>query len=307
MLSLGRLDGRLNHSPCADIFLARARLAGTVALAGLAGVPVRVEDLQNWIAGRSPPPRSHEGLNDPISLTSIFHIALLREEQESDPIAKATLNTLRTIIDDRTEAETYGPGDLAHFGPMWRQIRAAASAPFVTGDLIEVAERIFAVAALTEEALPTDTAITTIDGRTLNIAPKGRDRNWLIGTAVPLMLRQADFTSRIIASMIVMPKFLPPSPAHLAIWMEKEIGRLSIAGLVELTELERLAASMLSDRDVTRRSKVPLLDRLLLAYPGLQPPAIARLLQVTPQGARKLLRAAQQANAGTGKRQMNSG
>ena len=53
MLLLGRLDGRLHHSTSADIFLARSRLHGAAALAGLAGVPIAVGDLQDWIAGRS--------------------------------------------------------------------------------------------------------------------------------------------------------------------------------------------------------------------------------------------------------------
>ena len=80
LLLLGRLDGRLHSSACADIYLARARLSGAAALAGLAGVPISVRDLQAWIAGRSPPPRASEGLNDPYSVAAIFHLALSRDE-----------------------------------------------------------------------------------------------------------------------------------------------------------------------------------------------------------------------------------
>lgn len=71
-LLLGRLDGRLLASSYADIFLARSRLEGAAALAGLAGVPIAVGDLQTWIVGRSPPPRASEGLNDPISVAAVF-------------------------------------------------------------------------------------------------------------------------------------------------------------------------------------------------------------------------------------------
>lgn len=63
LLLLGRLDGRLHGSTCADIFLARSRLEGAAALAGLAGVPIAVRDLQDWIAGRSPPPRCERTKN----------------------------------------------------------------------------------------------------------------------------------------------------------------------------------------------------------------------------------------------------
>ena len=62
MLLLGRLDGRLQNSPWADIWLARARLQGAAQLAGLAGVPIDVRHLQDWISGRTPPPRASEGL-----------------------------------------------------------------------------------------------------------------------------------------------------------------------------------------------------------------------------------------------------
>ncbi|MEL0211932.1 MAG: hypothetical protein VW891_15360, partial [Novosphingobium sp.] len=49
LLLLGRLDGRLQGSTSADIFLARSRLKGASTLAGLAGVPIAVKDLQDWI------------------------------------------------------------------------------------------------------------------------------------------------------------------------------------------------------------------------------------------------------------------
>src|SRR3546814_5147456 len=70
LLVLGRLDGRLCNSPAADIWLARARLKGASMLSGFAGVPVSVAELQNWICGRTPPPRHSEGLNDPLSVAA---------------------------------------------------------------------------------------------------------------------------------------------------------------------------------------------------------------------------------------------
>ena len=101
-----------------------------------------------WIAGRSPPPRASEGLNDPISVAAIFHIALSRDEDLKDPVARATLNALRQVLDDRTEAETYATSDLAHFGPLWRQVSAVADAPFPSGDLLAVASRVLELAVV---------------------------------------------------------------------------------------------------------------------------------------------------------------
>lgn len=289
LLLLGRLDGRLQGSTSADIFLARSRLEGASTLAGLAGVPIAVKDLQDWIAGRTRPPRSSEGLNDPISVAAIFHIALSRDEGLSDPLARATLNALRSVLDDRAEAETYATSDLAHFGPLWRQVQAAADAPFPTRDLLSLANRVFELAALTEPAPSSGWDVVSLDGRTLNLPPRDRDRNWLIAVAVPQMLYRAGFTTRVIPSCILLPKYLPPSPAELAKTVAQAIGRTAQAGLRELDSIERAAARIRSDLQVTKRSKAPLLARLQLSYPGLQPAAVARLLKITPQGARKLL------------------
>ena len=98
LLLLGRLDGRLANSAAADIWMARARLKGAALLAGVAGVPVTVRELQDWICGRTPPPRHSEGLNDPLSVAALVHFALSASESRRDPIARATLNISRTLL-----------------------------------------------------------------------------------------------------------------------------------------------------------------------------------------------------------------
>lgn len=293
LLLLGRLDGRLHASPCTDVFLARSRLEGAAALAGLAGVPIAVRDLQDWIAGRGPPPRASEGINDPVSVAAVFHLALSRDEDSKDPISRATLNILRSVLDDRAEAAAYASDDLAHFGPLWRYIKALADEPFASADLASIAERIFALAAITEPAPASSLDVVSYDGRSLELPPRQRDRLWLIAVAVPRMLFRAGFTSRVIPSLVLLPKFLPPSPTALTEILEEAIGRTARAGLRELDGLERAAFKLRGNGGVTRRSKAPLLARLQLSYPGLQPAAVARLLRVTPQGARKLLAAAE--------------
>ncbi|WP_371420219.1 hypothetical protein, partial [Tardiphaga sp.] len=142
---LGRLDGRLQNSPWADIWLARARLQGAAQLAGLAGAPIDVRHLQNWICGRTPPPRASEGLNDPVSVAAVFHLAIEASVSDKGPLARATLNVLRTVLDDRSEAEVWAGGDLAYFGPAWRQARIEAQAPYPSPSLRSVADRIAAM------------------------------------------------------------------------------------------------------------------------------------------------------------------
>ena len=288
-MMLGRLDGRLHNSPCTDIFLARARLEGAAALAMLAGVPIRVRDLQDWISGRTPPPRASEGLNDPVSVAAVFHFSLSRDDDLPDPVLTATLKALRTLLDDRSEAEMWGSGDLAYFGPMWRIVRQHADAPFDRRDLLAVAERIFEIAEITRAPAAERSDITSPDGRTLSITSRARDRLWVIGTALPLMLYRAGITSRVIPSMILLPKFLPDSPTTLVEAMFAALEKVIFPAIRDLEALERRLATKLATLDATKRSHAPLLARLMLAYPGLQSKAVARLLDITPQGARKLL------------------
>ena len=75
LLLLGRLDGRLQNSPARQIWLARARVSGAATIAGIAGIPVNVDDILNWICGRTPPPRHSEGLNNPLSIAALFHLS----------------------------------------------------------------------------------------------------------------------------------------------------------------------------------------------------------------------------------------
>src|SRR3546814_16177549 len=91
-------------SPWADILLARARLSGAADLAGLAGVPVDVDHLQDWICGRTPPPRASEGLNDPVSVAAVFHLAIEASVGDNGPLARSTPNVFRNALDDRSEA-----------------------------------------------------------------------------------------------------------------------------------------------------------------------------------------------------------
>ena len=256
MMRLGRLDGRLQNSPCTDIYLARSRLDGAAQLAGLAGVPIRIEDLQNWIAGRSPPPRATEGLNDPISVAAVFHIALSRDEDDRDPIARAALGRLRTVLDDRAEAETYGRSDLAYFGPLWKRVREAADAPFPRRDLHSIASRVFEIAALIKDRAADGVGIVSIDGREMVLPPRSRARNWLFASIMPRLLHRSGITLRTIPSLILLPKFLPPSPAALVPVLIDALRKAVDAGLRDLDEIERLVRQI-SEGPATKRSKAP--------------------------------------------------
>lgn len=288
MLLLGRLDGRLQSSPWADIWLARARLHGAAQLAGLAGVPIDVAHLQDWICGRTAPPRASEGLNDPVSVAAVFHLAIAAGEQGRDPLARATLNVLRTVLDDRSEAEVWARSDLAYFGPAWRQARVDAQAPYPAPALQAVADRITAMLKTVVVAEQSAVDVTAIDGRTLTLEPRVRDRVWLVASHVPAMLHHAGLTLGMLPSLVLLPKFPPPDVGELTNVITRSLLVACQSSLKDLDWIERQGPKILA-MSATPRSRAPLLARLALAYPGLRPSAVARLLDVTPQGARKLV------------------
>lgn len=296
LLLLGRLDGRLYGSPARDIWLARSRIAAAAQIAGLAGVPVDPDDVLSWITGQTLPPRHTEGLNDPLSVASIMHFMLLAQDKRHDVVAKATLNTLRLLLDDRSEAELWGGDDLLRFGPAFREAAKRLSAPYRAPTLKAVAERLQEVHAQLEVAPVSGRSVSTIDGRTLTVDPRSFGTIWLLACHLPRALHAASITLQIIPSLVGLPKFIAGPASDLATLLEEMLGRAAAIGFADLERYEAIAIDLPKELGVTRRSKLPVLIRLQAAYPGLRVPAIARLLDISPQGAAKLARQAQEAS-----------
>ncbi|BAI98365.1 hypothetical protein Sj15T_34500 [Sphingobium sp. TA15] len=288
LLVLGRLDGRLCNSPAADIWLARERLKGASMLSGFAGVPVSVTELQNWICGRTPPPRHSEGLNDPLSVAALFHFALSASD-DRDPIARATLNISRTLLDDRKEAGLWAPEDLVRFGPSWRMAQMLLEAPYPAGTLLGIAQRLIDARGSLDAPVTEGHLVTTADGRQWRIDPRRFDMGWVLACHLPGALLAAGLSLRRLPSLVGLPRFLPDDAGSLAKAIAAMIARQAGQGLIELDRLEAKLARLPKELRVTRRSKAPLLMRLELAYPGLGKMAVARLLGISHQGATKLV------------------
>ncbi|HKY83148.1 MAG TPA: hypothetical protein VJM09_16955 [Sphingobium sp.] len=289
LLLLGRLDGRLASSPATDIWLARARLKGAAALAGSAGVPVGVKALQDWICGRTPPPRHSEGLNDPLSVAALVHFALSASESGRDPVARATLNISRTLLDDRKEAALWGAEDLVRFGPAWRAVQAAMEAPYPAPSIAALAERLLAAREGLAAPMAEGQLLTTADGRRLRIDPRRADLGWVVACHLPGALEASGLALRRLPSFVALPRFLPADGAAVAGHLVAMIDRQAREGLAELDRIETRLRRLPEMLGVTKRSKAPLLMRLELAYPGLSRTAVARLLGISHQGASKLM------------------
>ncbi len=288
-LLLGRLDGRLVNSPATDIWLARARLKGAAALASVASVPITVKELQDWICGRTLPPRHSEGLNDPLSIAALLHFALSASDSQRDPIARATLNISRQLLDDRNEAEIWAPGDLVRFGPAWRTVQTLVEAPYPASDIKVVAERLIAAREGLAAPVSGGQLLTTADGRKLQIDPRQPDLAWVVTAHVPAALEASGLTLRRLPSFVDLPRFPAMEVPILAGQLVGMIHRQALQGLAELDRLEGRLKKLPEELPVTKRSKAPLLMRLELAYPGLSKTAVARLLGISHQGATKLV------------------
>jgi hypothetical protein len=292
-LALGRLDGRLANSPAADLWMARARLEGASLLAGQAGVPISVQNLQDWICGRTSPPRHSEGLDDPLSVAALFHFALSATEASRDPVARATLNLSRLLLDDRSEAGLWAPDDVLRFGPLWRSVQDRLTAPYPALGLHAVAERLIVTRREIEVPATAAPLVTSADGRRFSFAGRSVDIGWLLACHLPQALVAAGLTWRALPQLVQLPRLWPEDAAGLAAAIEDMVARQAMEGLRLLDRLEGAARQLPRSLSVTRRSKLPLLLRLQLVYPGLSRTAIARLLDVSHQGATKLVAQAQ--------------
>ncbi|WP_157221180.1 hypothetical protein [Flavisphingomonas formosensis] len=289
VLALAKLDGRLVHSPAAEIWFARARIEGAVTAARSAGIPISAKDLLEWISGRTPPPRHSEGLNDPLSVAALFHLALATTERDKSPVARATLHALRTLLDDRNEAEVWGGEDLVRFGPAWREIGQRASRPFPSPTLAAIAGRMLEMrqsSNIRNGQVPT---ISSVDGRLFSLPPASASTTWLLGLHLPVMLRSAGLIEHGLPCFTDLPRYLPDDEAVLAIEVARRIARIATANLDALAQMERTLASAETRLAITSRSRAPTLLRLELCYPGITARGAARLLNISPQGATKLL------------------
>lgn len=287
-LKLGRLDGRLQNSPCTDIWLARARLNGAAELARLAGsLRMPVAEFQNLMAGRTLPPRVQKDLNGAIPVAAVFHIALSRDESILDPVAGATLNILRTVLVRRANPNVRSKFDMLSFGPMWQRVRDATDAPLARRDLQGIAERVLEISEIISRFPVAEADVTSLDGRKMSLQLQGCPPTCLIGAEMPRLLRRAGLTLRNLPSLVLLPSLLPASSEELANVLLGALDKSVSHGLRDLNAIE-LAMHRAKKRFKNKRSKAMLFDRLDIAYPGLTALAAERLLGINKKTARKL-------------------
>jgi hypothetical protein len=290
LLALGRLDGRLTHSPAAQPWLIKARLEGAAIAACNAGVPVTASDFEAWISGTRNPPRAAEGLNDPLSVAAVvyYYFTTLQQTRGANDIAVARL--LRSILDYDGEAHTWAETDLIHYGPLWRALTTLANAPGLKPTISSVAARMQDMARVATKAEGRrQIAATSYDGRQFVIAQDDR-RAWLVSVMVPRLLRRAGITTNLIPSLVPNIRFLDGGATDFAARLRYCIRHNVPAGNRALTALERKITGFDLTYRRTTRSRLRMAAELGLALPSLSRAKLAIAVNSTPAGAGYLMK-----------------
>jgi hypothetical protein len=289
-LALGRLDGRLTHSPAAQPWLIKARLEGAAIAACNAGVPVAACDLEAWISGRRNPPRAAEGLNDPMSVAAVVYYYFTTLEQSRAVNDTAVTRLLRSIFSHKGEAEIWADADLIHYGPLWRALSNLADAPGMEPTIAAVAARLRDMARVAIKAEGRrQIAATSFNGSELVFSQDDR-RAWLISFMVPRLLQRAGITSNLIPSLVPTMRFLDGGSVAFADKLKECICRNVPIGHKSLNAMERKVAGFDQLYRRTARSRLRLAAELGLALPSLSRQKLAIAVNSTPAGAGYILR-----------------
>lgn len=290
LLALGRLDGRLLHSPAAQPWLIKARLEGAAKAACNASVPVTVHDLQAWLSGTRNPPRSSEGLNDPLSVAAVVYFFFATLDQARGHNDRAVTRLLRALLDVDVEAQVWAREDLMHFGPLWRAVHRLAREPGLKPNIPSVAKRLHEMARVAAKSHGRrQLAATSYDGRQLSFMPEDR-RAWLVSLMVPELIRRAELTTNLIPSLVPSLRFLDRDACGYEALIADCIGRAASVGLRSLATMERQIVEIDHRYKRTARSRLRLAAELGLAIPSLSRAKLAIAVKATPPGAAYLMK-----------------
>ncbi|AWW72841.1 hypothetical protein CD351_00200 [Erythrobacter sp. KY5] len=290
LLALGRLDGRLTHSPARTAWSIRARFEGAAIAACNAGAPTDANAIEAWIAGSGSPPRASEGLNDPLGVAAIIHYFFASLEPGTGNRDRQVRRLLRGLFDSEAEASTWSGADLVHYGPLWRGLRAIAEERGLEPSVGSIAERLAQMARLITRAADHSELFATLpDGRAIRF---GRDypRAWLVMAMVPVLLQRSGLSANLLPSLVPRHKFLCSSIAEWCDLLTECLSRQAPAAALALEGFEREMAQLKDRYRRTSRSRLTDAAELRIALPSITRNKLAIAVNATPAGAGYLMR-----------------
>jgi hypothetical protein len=285
-LLLGRLDGRLAHSPARVIWAVRMRLRAIAHASVAAGVPVEFEDVERWIATGGDMPRRREGLNDPLRLSTVAHFTLATQEAARDDLTRSASQFCKPLFDHRAIALDTAADEIVAFTPFWRACMEMAS----QGGAANLGEITRLLCALTE-------SVDTGNGRSLTVSDlfgrafhfaRSQPTIWLAAICVPLVLQCFGVTSMLLPNLVPPPRVLRDCRKGTGAF-DRFLVREARVGIGELDRLERCFATP-GPLGKTVRSRTDRAAAYRLAFPPITGSRLAAALGTTPQGGGYLLR-----------------
>ncbi|WP_379923659.1 hypothetical protein [Erythrobacter sp. R86502] len=290
LLALGRLDGRLTHSPAHTAWSIRARFEGAAIAACNAGVPTDANAIEAWFSGSGAPPRASEGLNDPLGVAAIVHFFLAGLSPKNGGRDREVLRLLGSLLDAEREASTWSNADLVHYGPLWRALLKTAEEPGLEPSLTSISKRLALMARLVTRAADHSAVIATLpDSRTVSF-DRDHPRAWLVLALVPTLLQRSGMSANLLPALVPRRKLLCSSAAE---WRELLLECLSAQVLLATRTLERLEREIAQSRsryERTARSRLADAAELCIALPSLTRNKLAIAINATPAGAGYLMR-----------------
>lgn len=290
LLALGRLDGRLTHSPARTAWSIRARFEGAAIAACNAGVPTDANAIEAWIAGSGSPPRASEGLNDPLGVAAIVHYFFTSLESGTEVRDRQVSRLLRGLFDTEAEASTWSGADLIHYGPLWRGLRAIAGEPGLEPSVGSISERLVQMARLVMRAADHSELVATLpDGHVITF-DRDHPRAWLVLAMVPVLLQRSGLSVNLLPSLVPRHKFLCSSVAEWRDLLTECLSQQAPSAFQILERIEREMEQLHVRYRRTSRSRLADAAELRIALPSLTRNKLAIAVNATPAGAGYLMR-----------------
>ena len=290
LLALGRLDGRLAHSPAWVAWTIRSRFEGAAISACNAGVPIDANHLEAWIAGSGLPPRSGEGRNDPLSVVAIVHYFLESLEPDRASHARQVRRLLGSLIDPEREAAMWANVDLVHYGPLWRALRKVAEEPGLEPSLASIGARMSEMGRLINKSDDHTRLVAWLpDGRKIAF-DHDHPKAWLVYLMFPAMLRRSGLSAHTLPSLVPRQKFLCGSAKEWTATVANCIAEQAPAAHRLLCRMERDVGNLRVRFQRTKRSRLAEAAELRMALPSLTRRKLAIAVDATPAGAGYLMR-----------------
>lgn len=288
-LDLGRLDERLKTSPARLSWHLKMRARGIAFAATNAGIPVRADDVEIWLAGASLPPRHGEGINDNLSIAAVAYFTLAVLDKASDSPNLQAKQRMQAMFNRHAAVLDWGRDDRVALDPLFEQL-------VLVFDTLSPGRSLRSVAQACEQLLGVVDDCRSGAKQQSNLQvdygmpPRDLPQAWLASLFVPLLLARAGLLSSSLPSFIPSIRFVDIKAKGIEEALRSRLGHEAQHGLRELVALERRLATCLQSMRPTRRSRAISAAELLVSFPALKRARLADCLGITPQGAGQLKR-----------------